>query len=285
MKFPIKLNRSGVAAWAGRMLPCNDDPRILYAPEVEAEAFERSVSSLKIGSTWKSTCSGRQPLTDQMILECAAEFEVPSILEVGASSGLTSLELQDLLGGHFGRFYVTDLHFSIHCHVSGTTAYFYHPKTGACILRASDMLLIYEDGESAFFPLNVIAKIVLSRAPRLSPRSAISVDILHPRLKNRMLSDGRIILQEYDVFNPWPGAPVEIIKAANIFNRTYFSDEAILHGVRNLKNALKPKGKLVITDNREVERATLFSKKPHGSLCIDKEINGGTMIAEAVSNA
>lgn len=259
-----------------------EDTRKLLIHGFDGDDFEHCISTIKVENTWKSTQKRRHVLSDRLIVDLASSLPPPSILEIGASAGSSSLDLIDSLGNNIDRYYVTDLFFHLKCTTRGNASYFYHPLTNECILRVNDLFLIYNDVQGAFFPLGLIAGRLVAHAPQIDSIDAAKVDLLHPSLRRRAASDPRIIVTEYNVLTSWPYEPVDLIKIANVLNRVYFSDAAILKALANLKTALKTHGRLVITDNRKMEMVSLFSKDQRGMLVLEKEVNGGTDISDLV---
>lgn len=88
---------------------------------------------------------------------------------------------------------------------------------------------------------------------------------------------------EYDILSAWPNEPVEIIKVANVLNPRSFVDGEMRMAITNLRNALKIGGKLIITDNRDVEQVSMFSKSEAQKLILEKKLNGGTEIEKLVT--
>lgn len=285
MRTPVKINQHILPVWLRKLLPCKDDPRNICWPDLNIFSFEDSISAIKIDTTWKTIRKKRHLLTDQLISEEASCIQKPSILEVGASSGSTSLDLLDRLSGSYKQYFVTDLFFTIPYKIKDNVTYFYHPLTKHCIMRASDWYIVYEDVQAAFFPLGLIARKLLACAPQYDPNDSLCASMLHPELKSIIDSDSRIVVKEYDIFDAWPDEMIDIIKVANVLNRTYFSDEKIRLVIVNLKNALKIGGKLIITDNRDVEKVSIFSKTIAERLILERELNGGSDISFLVKEA
>ena len=188
-------------------------------------------------------------------------------------------------GDNYGRFYVTDLSFDLKYMERRYVTFLYHPLTDQCIMRITDRFLMYEDVEGAIFPLGWVAVRMLALAPQIESANATTVDCLHPKLRQRALADPRIIVKEYNIFEPWPHELVDIVKVANVLNRAYFSEAEIFGALSNLKNAMKPDGRLLITDNRDIEKVSMFSKDSAGMLVLENEVNGGTEIADIVARA
>ncbi|MCP4501111.1 MAG: hypothetical protein GY822_14220 [Deltaproteobacteria bacterium] len=88
-------------------------------------------------------------------------------------------------------------------------------------------------------------------------------------------------IQRYDIFSKWKGQKVDLVLAANILNRTHFTDAQIILALQNLVGALKNGGCLVIVDNRAVEGGSIF-RLSSGVLDLEQEIGCGTDICELV---
>jgi len=99
-----------------------------------------------------------------------------------------------------------------------------------------------------------------------------------PKLIN-LRKDKAIIIEKYDVFEKWRHEKADLIIAANVLNRSYFSDNQIKKALLNIFNALNNLGRFVVVDNRENEKATIF-RMVNGVIEIEKDINNGTEIKE-----
>jgi hypothetical protein len=157
MRFPVKLNKTWLPRWLRYLPLVTDDPREVMREGTTREQFARAVSSIKIGTTWRTTRPSRHALSDQVVLELALARGRPVILDVGASDGCTSLDLIEKLGRDFERFYVTDASLGVDVMEAGGATYFYHPPTGQCIMRVGAGLIVYADTRGSIFPLNLIS--------------------------------------------------------------------------------------------------------------------------------
>lgn len=283
MRLPIKLNQSVVPFFLKKVFPTKSDPRSICHPMTCKTPFEDAISSIKLDSTWKHTYTNRQPLTDQLIMGFMMCASNTSLLEVGISSGSTSMDLLNQLPETFNYYYLTDRFVTIPFQCNNHITYFYHPIQNHCIMRISNWCIVYEDVEKAIAPFGTLAQLLLLRSPPYNESTCQRASMIHPKLQQRIKSDSRIILMEYDIFNPWPSTLVDVIKAANVLNRVYFTDNAIQKAIVNLKNALKTGGRLIITDNRKSEQVSVFRKTIEGNFILEKEINGGTEINEIVA--
>lgn len=278
MRFPVKFNTAWLPPWLGHLPLVTGDPREVMREGITREQFAWAVSSIKIGTTWRITQPSRHALSDRVVLELASVQGRPVILDVGVSDGCTSLDLIEKLGGNFERFYVTDASLEIDVMEKGGATYFYHPRAGQCIMRVGDGSIVYADTQGSIFPLNLIARSLLSEAPAYDAGSARSMSLVQPELRKLAESDQRVAICEYDVFQPWTREELDIVKVANLLNRVYFSDGQIVEAIKNLSRAMKPDGKLLVVDNRKTERVSLFSKQTSG-LKLEREIHGGANVA------
>lgn len=258
--------------------PRGTDPRLVLNSDLPVEAFERSVSQFKVDTAWKMTSRNRHKIADERIDQIATP--TTRILDVGASSGITSLDLIAKLGDRFSRFYVTDLYFSIPYARHAGAVYFYHPKTKRCVLRVTDRAITYQldDGWPV---LQGVAQRLIAGAP-LYNGAMQEADLLHPSL--RVVSDGRIAVEEYDVFQPWPHELVHIVKAANVLNREYFSHDQIRAAMKVLWRALEIGGVLFAIDNKDIEKVSIFCKTDSGFM-LETNLNGGSGVVEAMQDA
>lgn len=282
MRCPIKLNRDSAFARTCRFLPNRADPRKLLESNASLGSFEARVASFQIGRTWKHTEAKRHLLSDKIVAGIASACHKPVILEVGTSSGITSLELIEKLHGGFGRYYATDICLDVDCIGWPAATYFYDPLTEQCIMRVTDRFVTYGDIEGAPFPLAAVAARLIAHAPPHDPAIAQSVSLVRPELLRLSRRDPRVVVLRYDVMAPWPHESVDVVKVANVLNRVYFPDQQIAAAVTNLNNALNPGGRLVITDNRASERVSTFRKIKSG-LELETTVNGGAGIADLVA--
>ena len=282
MRIPIKLNWYMLPNRYRKILLSRGDPRNINKSGLTLDSFNESISSIKIDSTWKSTSRRRHCLTDQLITELAVGYPNLTVLEIGASSGSTSLDLLNRLDGDYTLYYVTDLFFDIPCQIKGKFTYFYHPLMKHCIMCVSDMYTVYDDLQNAIFPLGVVANHILARAPKYDSTKSFFASMLHPDLKQLAVDDSRIVFEQYDIFDVWENEPVDIVKVANVLNRAYFCNEKIRLAITNLKRAVKPDGCLIITDNRDIEKVSVFFHAAKGKFVLERELNGGADVSEIV---
>jgi len=280
MRLPIKINEAILPACFKRFVPCKGDPRLLINAECNEDVFERSVSAINIDGTWKSTSKKRQQRTNELIKKIAGEKNLPSILEIGASAGTTSMELIEMLNGQFKEFYITDRLLQLNCIQHNRAVYYY--AENHCVMWANGSLIVYSDIQNAIFPFNLIAQQIISHGNKKKKESAFTISLVKPDLLKTIKKDSRIQLSSYDVLNTWKFNSVDIVKVANVLNRTYFTDKQIVTAVENVKNALNTDGWMILTDNRECEKISVFRKNGAGMFTEEETENGGSEISDIV---
>lgn len=283
MRLPLRINWQALPAALRPPGATAADPRDIAREDLSPEAFERAVSRFKIDGTWRTTWTARQPVTDALLEELRGGRTDLHWLEVGASCGSTTLDLLGRLNGGFGRYYATDLFQSLPVRRAGPVWYFYHPKSAACIMRVSDRTIAYHDVEAALPPLGWLASRLVAHGAGAAAGANGSVDLIRPELRAAARRDPRIVLLEHDCMRPWSREPVDVIKIANVLNRVSFEPRTIRDAAGHLMNALRPGGHLVVTDNRDTERVSVFRRSPVGGLALVRSVAGGTDVERALA--
>ncbi|WP_437295111.1 hypothetical protein [Sorangium sp. So ce426] len=266
------------------MLPrrvCFPDPRALLRPEeiTSPEVFSERISVLLLGGTYKTTRPGRHRQSDALLVG-ALRQKSPVVLDVGASDGSTALDLITALGDAFEAYYVTDRALSLRVRADDRGRAFFYDADGACVLAATPRLLFYPAAAgSRRWPRWVLPG-WRGAIPPFDPAYP-EVSLVQPRLREIARRDARVRLRPHDIFQPWDGPAPTVVKAANILNRAYFSDDQLRRAARNFWRALAPDGLLLVIDNRDAEKASLFARTEGGFEHIDS-IHGGTEIKELI---
>ncbi|MBA3668736.1 MAG: hypothetical protein H0W71_01510 [Sphingomonas sp.] len=268
MKFPLKLNREHWPSVSALGVPSTADPRAICR-DSNGEAFTKAVSILKFGSTFKTTRKARFPLSIAAIAK-REQGSAPVVLDVGASDGTTSIDVMRAFD--FRTYYVTDLNVEVYVAVASGATWFFDCE-GNCILRATDNWIVYCDQEGGIFPFNWVARRLMARAPPFAGNMA-QIPLINHELRS---CQGDVRVQKYDVMTEWCLEKADIVIAANVLNRAYFSDESISLALQNLRRAMKSGGRLAVIDNRPEERSTIF-RLVAGVLVVEERINGGTDI-------
>ncbi|MBF0432340.1 MAG: hypothetical protein HQK83_13730 [Fibrobacteria bacterium] len=273
MRAPIKLNKAYWPTPLTRLIPSTNNPLTLLDNNISPEQFSQAVSVFKFGTTLKSTRAFRFPLTVKSLSELSNNK--PSvILDVGASDGITSSHVMKQL--QWKKYFVTDRNIDVYCREYRGTFYFFDSLAN-CVLIATNKFVIYREYEDAVFPLNIIAKHFFSTMPPEDSEPQ-KIRLINPAIHSES-SD--VFVYAYDIFTAWEQEPADLVIAANILNRDYFSDAQILRAIQNLRTALKEGGRLTIIDNRENERSSIF-RLEKAMLISEHDINGGTEIKSLV---
>jgi hypothetical protein len=270
MRMPVKLNRAFWPKAISRILPSADDPRVLITNSANELVFTRAVSTFKFGSAFKSTGKKRFPLTLEKLAGLPFDRS-PIVVDVGASDGITSMDIMKRIS--FRKYYVTDLNVETFYFVSGNYTFFYNPE-GDCILAVTNYWIVYNDFLNAIFPFGSWARAFFYHAP-LYKTGMTSIQLINPVLQEKR--DLELVVEQYDVLKKWLHEKADLIIAGNILNRDYFSIPDLRKALKNLFEALSESGRLVIIDNRDIEKSTFF-RLTNGKVEVEMKINNGTEI-------
>lgn len=280
MRMPIKLNRSGWPNWLTNFVPAMDDPRDLCIYELisNPEEFSKKVSVFKLDSTFKTTNPNRHPLSNNLIYRTFLK-SIPVMLDIGASDGSTSIDLIRTLGTGFKKYFVTDLNLTVYFIQTAYGNVYFYNLYKKCFLYVTKYFLIYADTKNAIPIFNYIAESVVKKAPFCNIFQDIS--LIQPELRNLAKTDPRIEIKRFNMFEVWDGPKPDLIKVANVLNRSYFSDEEIIKALTNFYLTLRPGGRLLIIDNRNTENASLFVRSEY-KFVLESSINNGVEISSLV---
>lgn len=238
-----------------------------------SDRFSRVLHDLRIGGTWKRTNRGRLARTEEVL--CA---HLPSrfrgdiaLLDLGASDGVTTVELVRALRAAFGG--------NVQAHLADRDLWLFRYRRGAVVeYRAGD-------GEPILVRVGPFA-LRLARprgnAGGTDPLSQWYLK-LH-RLRRAMALDGRISL-----INPLAQGErgvtaiqmdclvreeslvdrMSIVRASNLLNRDYFNAAQIDRALLHIHSYLRPGGCLVVSRNHdeeggEIEHGSLWTKTGSG---------------------
>ncbi len=284
MRMPIKLSRGQWPGWVTALLPSREDPADLVLPDrcrrpgetVAARAwFSRRVSGLVDGGVWRSTAPGRHARTHALIARLPAA-DRRTILEVGASDGVTSLELIYALDGRFDRLWVTDRTLCVRHARRGDRVYFYD-EDGRCLLVSTGRFLAYASA-GGWPPFGGWARRIVAFAPEASAADLAELDLVQPDLRALAAQDARILIRAYDATRPWDGGAVDLIKVANLFNRAYFAPDVIGRMLATLADALPEGARLVVIDNRGGRESASVLRRTARGFALDERVGDGAEV-------
>lgn len=261
-------------------------------PAIEDEFF----SSIKLSNgTFKTTEANRfgELNNELMRLVTASGRAIARVLDVGVSSGVTTLELLHALRGVGFSPEVTATDLAIEAYIV--------PLWPACraLVEAGGFPLQYELFGMVVQPwrrrLDFLDGMIAVRwlanrvcAPRarqaLRQRQGIkSVKLISPRL----VSDARANVMSDDVLKRNPGlvAQYDFVRAANILNLQYFDERQLRSAIDNLKSYMAGPGSLLLilrTLGESDHHGTLFQLAEGGHLRIVRRFGNGSEVEHLV---
>jgi hypothetical protein len=277
MRRPVRLNR---AAWQRVLRTLHvgcPDPRRLLDAGITAREFTEAIAAVKIDGVFKTTRSNRFPRTRQLL--AGLRFPSPPVvIDVGASDGSTSLDVIEAI--EYSRYYVTDRHTEARTCATRNGIYFCDAASRP-FMYANRFFVVYNDLRRAWWPFSWLVPRFFARFDVSGSLATRRVMLVNPELVSR-LGDG-IRLEQYSIFDPWPFEKADLVIAANILNRSYFSDAKLVEALRNLRAAMKASGRLAVIENRSVEQSTIF-RLDGGRFTVEREVETGSDIRSLVSS-
>lgn len=258
LRWALADDRRRVAAF--RYLRLRFSPAILESAVREAdttaeagEFFSLAMAHVNVGDTYKTTGSDRTVLADDTLLRLAGEYDRPSLLEVGVSDGSSSLRLLREKAV-FSRIRLTD-RFS-HFHV-----------------RPFPLGALFLDSEARLLGIKFLCFYLnLALEKRCDTDGTERIETANPQVA----AEGQPVVEPFDMFTDVLDEPVELIKCANILNRSYFTETQLRMAVRNLGRSLADGGRLVVSHNNEKyaqSEAVLVLRRQAGEFVVEENIN------------
>jgi hypothetical protein len=246
-------------------------------------------ASLKMrNGTFKLTRPSRFAAVEAEIasaIECRTK-DVRQVLDIGASIGRTTIELADFLSslGASARVIGTDLFVEAHLVDVGP---------GIRVLTdARGWPLQYDiAGLAVRAWIRRLDYLTLSAAPRLLARAMLRRRLsrmigegrtVPVRMESRDLAGRSIELVENDIFAPTPSFfdRFDLIRAANILNRGYFSTEQLDAAVANIRSYCRGPGALllVVRSNGTKHDGSLFELGADRKFALKARVGRGSEI-------
>lgn len=261
--------------------------------EADTVAESQFFSSLKMrNGTFKLTQPSRFAALESEIGSVIAEraAHLRQILDVGVSTGLTTIELADFLRakGASAEVIGTDLFIQAHL---------VEIAPGFRVLSDNEGWPLQYDiaGRPIRAWVRRLDYVTLKVAPRLLARAA-----LRPRLR-RMIAKGRSVavrmetrglaernieLVENDIFVATPRfvGRFDFIRAANILNLNYFPATRIREAISNIRSYCRGPGALLLVARSKGSHhdGTLFELEPDGTFSVRARVGNGSEIEALV---
>ena len=253
------------------------DPLQVFSDD--EEKFSGAMKAFKINGVNKNTKSNRHKETQSFLKRWIANMDRPPvILDIGASDGVTSLELMQSIHDNFKKYFVTD--YNIQCSYSFyKKETFFFNKPGNCFLVASKRFVFYPENKWLF---NLLFKRKINKI-KAQPRKELL--LVNKNLQNKKDVDPRIEVMQYNIFEPWPCEKADIIVVGNLLHEVYFTKPEIKNALVNCYNAMSENSLLVVIRNtvdksgNEIEKSSFYQKNnSKNKLEKTEEINGGVEI-------
>lgn len=222
--------------------------------EETAKVFSLAISYINIGDTYKTTKRERTPIADAAILRLAKETN-PKLLEVGVSDATSAIGLLKK-SQRFSKILLTDRH-----------PVFYRKRF--------PFGSVFLDGDKRFLGIKILCFYFTTGSQNLRNNSGFdAIATLNPLVSSEYSQYSIIPFNAAeDVFQE----EVDIIKCANILNRSYFNEQQLLNLTDNLRHSLAEGGYLVISQNNAKYpqgEAVVVLKKSNDRFSIESDTNG-----------
>ncbi len=253
--------------------------------KAEAQLFR----SLRMpNGTYKTTAWRRLEPLDNLTVSLVQASEPVQLLDVGASSAVTTAELVTLLRSRFER--VTAVAADLFMHAEIVRVPFggevlLHRASRSAVEASWGPIKIVDDALTLARPLSILRKLfmkLITAAVGLARAVGIPLETRPLNLVSRKASDESIYFVECDIFqqrNDWSERFL-IVRAANILNKGYFSDDLLKTGIAHLASYVAPGGLLVLARciGEEIH-ATVF-RKDGTRLLVEARLGDGSEVEE-----
>lgn len=250
------------AGWKQRVFYTNPEllqyltNRYLADPNEEiARKFTSIVSTVRVGGTYKLTGWNRLDETNAMVARNCKEFDQVNLLDVGASDGIVTLQLVDQLSSELSVC-VNATMFDLYTQITRCGPRWfceYRSESGSPILfRLGPLITKIDDHKSGnrirTFGVNTYRRARVFFKGIFGTNSE-NISLVSPKVHK---SD-RVAFTTHSVLDSNPNwhSKFNVVRASNILNRSYFSDEQLQIAIGNLVDCLMPDGILVVSRNHE----------------------------------
>lgn len=203
------------------------------------------------------------------------------IHDIAVSSGISSIEFSDFLKKNRLKFKlnISDKYAEVYVKEGFITKTFCSENN----LLFAYYFVFFAGDKNKFFPLTVLL-FKLIQNQKLIDEHDYRLLLFHPRVL-KSINKNEISYIYYDVFNTKIYNLYTFVRAMNILNLSYFSEEKIKIAIENILNSLKEGGILLIgrTLKNGINNASLY-KKQNNKLILIEDINSGTEVKHIINN-
>lgn len=239
-----------------------------------------------LNGTFKTTRANRMSDVDERLIALLSrEARHYDLLDVAASSGTCTVELDDALRAHGIEHatFASDLILDAQC---------LSLWPGRILFCEKDHLLQIDFAGLAFpnTPPSKLSGLLFSVARGLIGLacrvgwSAARVPLLSAAARRSSItfSEGDVF---GEVFQADPARRFDVIRAANILTASYFTEATIKRAITNLKGRLRPEGLLVLVRTENEINLTSTYRLHNDSLELVEHANGGVEIVPWIAEA
>lgn len=245
------------------------------ADDVGADEETAFFKTIRTGDgVWKTTAARRMDDVNSLFAALYRGPRSPAIMDVGASSGISTLEWrEDLVArGYRPKMTATDILVDGVLHRIGPAHYVLTDRTGRVLHAERDGRVFAPEECACLQPLR-IGRLAALRG---------GVKLISPRAR------GKIRFLEDDMFAPNRKAFLgrfDVVRAANVLNLGYFPEEKLRAAVLNLKPRLRGKGAMFIVNRTLADganHASFFALDAGGRFCVVGRVGDGSEVERIV---
>ncbi|SCW72470.1 hypothetical protein SAMN02927924_02348 [Sphingobium faniae] len=265
-------------------------------PQQVEDAFFSSIKNPN--NTFKCTWGGRFGEVDRRLAQAikARGTDVRELLDIGVSSGTTTLDLHDALSREGFHPRITGTDYPIHAWIVQLGG-----KCGALLNKHGQLLQIDLFGRSIqpwrrrrdfltgmWLVRPLLTRLLGRRAARKlrEGTNVRQVELVSPRIRDHpsiaIVEDD--VLRRKDAF----AERFDLVRAANILNENYFRQAELERAVQNLLSYLRGPGSLLFivrTLQSGEHHGTLFALREGGALEVVERIGAGSEIEKLLATA
>lgn len=216
------------------------DPTLILDQGADDDSYRLAMNAFSMGETIKITQRDRHPEVDDLLIE-HVDIQGAHILDVGASDGSTSADLIERLPD-FATYTIADLH--LYAEVASSRRHTVFLQTDGDPFLVVGRRLLAWPRESRII-LNLYKR-VIDQALRSDRQPVL---LINPRVRRLADRDLRIRFAVHDVFTPWAGEPLDVVKAANLLRLDYFAADQLVDAFGAILRSLREGGHLLVANN------------------------------------
>lgn len=235
----------------------------------DATVFQRALSSVRIGRTFKTTAHNRLPQLTSYLASLGQRFG--KVIDVGASDGSAALSFIGTL--NFESYWLTDKYIELVLVREGNRFWLYDLDGLLHMYQVGGWLFYLDPFRQWRSPLERVVTLVLGGSTAQHAAQRLRVACLNPDVSccgksYRFLS--------YDCNNAWTEEPGELILVANLLDKFIDNPDVMKRFCVNICGMVANGGLLVVADNEGMERATVFRSRGK-SFEVMHRIGGGSI--------